>query len=169
MTRSKLRKFHGALLGSIALAILITGSAAAHLNLARSIPGDGDILGSSPDIVQLWFNEELDTFESEVSVFDSINIQVDLGDSCVDPEDRRELSVGLPNSLSPGEYTAVWIAVDDNDSHPISGEIEFTIKANPQQNSQLTISWPAIFLFVLSLMGIVILLVANARRQKRED
>lgn len=169
MNRFGPRKLHGGLLLSVFLATLSTGVAFAHLDLARSIPADGDILQSPPPLVQLWFNEELDTYESEVSVFDSSGKKVDLSNSNVNPDDRTELRVGVPETLSHDAYTVVWIAVDDNDGHPISGEIGFSIKAKSQPFSQRAVSGPALFLMILSFIGSVILLVVIIRQRRREQ
>ena len=77
----------GAFLFSLILALSWSRTAAAHLDLRKSFPENGDIIETSPEFVQLWFNEELDTFESQIFVSDSEGNQVDLEDSKVNPED----------------------------------------------------------------------------------
>lgn len=107
-------------------------SVIAHLDLERAEPEDGDVLDTLPDKVQLWFGSELDTFESSVSVFDAKGHQVNLEDSQVSLEDRTLLQVSLPDDLPPGTYTSRWTAVDDEDAHPLDGELTFTIAGTPE-------------------------------------
>jgi copper transport protein len=114
---------------------------AAHSDLVRSEPEDGAILDSPPISVHLWFEYELDTFESQISVLDVNGNQVDLHDAEVNPEDRTELRISLPEDLPPGEYFVHWTAVDDTDAHPIQGEFSFTVKetvATPASQSGTT-------------------------------
>jgi len=150
------RPFYAAIILSLWAALLLPGSAVAHLDLKSSSPVRDEILEKSPELVQLWFNEELDSFESSVAVFDSNNIQVDLGDYKVNSADRTEMQVSLPNNLTPGVYTIKWNAVDDEDGHPLEGEIEFTIKgALPLVDQQVT-SNPSSVLYTFLLGGIIV-------------
>lgn len=112
----------------LALLLLVwPAPAAAHLDLERSEPADGATLDIPPEVVRLWFSDELDTFESTVGVFDSAGRQVDLGDAQVSLEDRTLMQVSLPAELPPGTYTVRWTAADDADGHPVDGELTFTV------------------------------------------
>jgi methionine-rich copper-binding protein CopC len=115
----------------LVLALMSTTPAAAHSDLISSDPSDGETLGEAPQSVRLWFEKEIDFFESTVAVFDSNERQVDLGDSSVNPDDRHELRVSLPTELNPGEYSVRWAVVDDLDGHPIEGEYSFIIEGPP--------------------------------------
>jgi len=159
--------FYLAILFSMLVALSLPGTALAHLDLKSSDPASGEILDVPPKFVRLWFNEELDTFESSVAVFDFKGIQVDLGNSQVNPEDRTEMRVSLPNNQPPGVYTIKWIAVDDKDGHPIEGEIQYTIKGSLSQPDQLTISSPATVIYLLLLVGIVIVSFLLYHRRKQ--
>ena len=166
-TKLKIPRIFTAIIISLSLAILFTINAFAHVNLTRSFPADGDILDSTPVHVQLWFSEELDTFESKISVIDSDGMQVDLGDSQVNPSDRTELRISLSDNLPSGVFNVDWNVTDDKDSHPISGEFEFTIQS-PQANSPLSNSWPAILLTFMSLIGFAIFLIIRIKQRKRK-
>ncbi len=116
---------------STILPLISATPAAAHSDLISSDPSDGETLGEAPQSVRLWFEKEIDFFESTVAVFDSNERQVDLGDSSVNPDDRHELRVSLPNELNPGEYSVRWDVVDDLDGHPIEGQYSFIIEGPP--------------------------------------
>jgi len=167
-TGTQLRPFYVALLLSLLVALSLPGNAVAHLDLKRSDPANGEIFDTPPKLVHLWFNAELDRFESSVAVFDLMMNQVDLGDSRVNPEDRYEMQVSLLNSLPPGVYTIKWIAVDDKDGHPIEGEIGFTVKGSLLQPDRLTISSSAIYIYVFLFAGIVIFIVLHYRQRKQK-
>jgi hypothetical protein len=128
--------------------------AAAHSDLISSDPSDSETLGEAPQSVRLWFEKEIDFFESTVAVFDSNERQVDLGDSSVNPDDRHELRVNLPNELNPGEYSVRWDVVDDLDGHPIKGEYSFTIEGPP---AGMTFSSSGLILLVVGLAVLVLL------------
>ncbi|MFQ5922389.1 MAG: copper resistance protein CopC [Anaerolineales bacterium] len=136
--------------------------AAAHSDLVASDPSASEILGVAPETVCLWFEKEIDFFESTVAVFDSKGRQVDLGDSEVNPDDRRELRVNLPTDLKPGEYSVRWAVVDDLDGHPIEGEYSFTIEG-PSTDTTLP-STGLILLTVGVAVVVMIGVMAIARR-----
>jgi len=165
---TRARTFYAAIILSLWAALLLPGIAVAHLDLKSSSPARDEILDKSPELVQLWFNEELDSFESSVAVFDSNNIQVDLGDYQVNSADRTEMQVSLPNNLPSGEYTIKWTAIDDKDGHPIEGDIQFTIKEASSQPNQLPISNLPIAIFLFLSVGIVILSVSIYRQRKQK-
>ncbi len=159
--------FYLALLFSLLVALSLPGTVFAHLDLKRSDPESGEIFDEPPKFVQLWFNEELDTFESSIAVFDFNGIQVDLGNSQVNPEDRTEMRVSLPNNQSPGVYTIKWVAVDDKDGHPIEGEIQYTIKGSVPQPDQLIIFSPTSVIYLILLVGAVLVSVLLYHQRKQ--
>ena len=105
----------------------------------------------------MWFNDELDTFESTVAVFDANDRQVDLGDAQVNLEDRTLLQVSLPADFSPGTYTVRWTAVDDADGHPAGGELKFTIAGTPAPTATGLIGQPSIKILIV-VVGLAIAL-----------
>lgn len=163
------RLFYAAIFLSLVTALSLPEIAFAHLDLVSSEPASGAVLDSPPEHVHLRFNEELDTFESSVAVFDSDGNKVDSGDSQVNLEDRSEIQVGLASDLAPGVYTIKWVAVDDNDGHPIEGEIQFTIVDSLPQPDRSPVFSPAIGLAILMLVGIVIFSVMFYLRKRKTD
>lgn len=152
----RIRSFNLALLLTLLLALLRPGLVAAHLDLERSEPTDGTILDTPPQVVRLWFNEELDAFESTVAIFDAADRQVDLGDAQISLEDRTFLQVSLPTDLPPGAYRVRWTAVDDADGHPVEGELTFTVAGTPAPPStDSATTGPAIVVLVI-MVGLVI-------------
>lgn len=151
----------------VPLSLLLTAPAEAHFDLIRSEPRDGEVLKSSPERVHLWFEGELDTFESIVAVFDEFGKQVDLVDAMVSLDDRTELRVSLPD-LPAGEYAVRYTAVDDKDGHTVEGELTFMIA-----NAQPTIAqsglgakerlWLAAGFVIVVLLGILILRYRTVR------
>jgi methionine-rich copper-binding protein CopC len=136
--------------------------AAAHSDLVGSDPTDGETLDEAPQTVRLWFEEEIDLFESTVAVFDSNERQVDLGDSEVNPDDRHELRVSLPTELNSGEYSVRWAVVDDLDGHPIEGEYGFLIEGPP---ADTTLPSTGLILIAVGFAVVVLLGVVTFSRR----
>ncbi len=115
-----------ALMSTLLLAFCLTGSALAHAKFVKSEPPPDSVLTVAPKQVTIWFTEELDTRLGVIKVFDAAGAQVDLGNSKVDLNDRKQLSVGL-KPLSAGVYTVKWHAVSDDDKGETDGEFKFTV------------------------------------------
>ncbi|MBW8011510.1 MAG: hypothetical protein FVQ83_09775 [Chloroflexi bacterium] len=71
--------------------LIPNGTTQAHSSVTRSKPSDGEIVDESPEVVQIWFELELDTFESSIVVLDSNWSRVDLDDSRVNTAERSEM------------------------------------------------------------------------------
>lgn len=148
------------------LFVLITpGSTKAHSVIKRSKPSEGEILDGSPEVVQIWFELDLDTFESSIAVLDSNGKRVDLADSRVNTADRTEMTVSLFSNLPPGDYTVKWIAVDDADAHQVAGEYIFSIAGTPISTEQAGIPLWLISLLILVGGGIITLIVRGFRKR----
>ncbi|MFQ5614482.1 MAG: copper resistance protein CopC, partial [Anaerolineae bacterium] len=163
------RSFNLALILAILLAFLRLGPVMAHLDLNRSEPADGAVLETSPPVVRLWFNEELDTFESSVAVFDSAGRRVDLDDARVSLEDRTLMQVSLPADLPPGGYAARWTAVDDADGHAVEGELTFTIAGKPTQKATgLALPQSTTGILVIAVGAIIVAGAWTLRRRQKQ-
>lgn len=115
----------GLVLGAV---MLIAGSVvSAHPKLVKSKPAAGAVLAKAPEVVQVWFHEELDTKGSPISVWDAKNVRVDRGDGKVNLDDRMRLEVGL-RSLGKGKYTVRWKAMADDDKGVTQGSFRFSVK-----------------------------------------
>jgi methionine-rich copper-binding protein CopC len=130
--------------------------AAAHSDIVRTEPADGAVLKHSPNKIILWFEKDLDTFESAFELVDTNGEEIDLGRVLFDQTDRGKMEAVLPEDLPPGIYSVHWTAVDDQDAHPITGQFSFTIagiqEANKPQNAILS-SYLPIFLILVIVGG----------------
>jgi hypothetical protein len=114
----------GALIG---LSLLLPASGEPHAQLVRSAPARRATLSHPPTRVQLWFNERLEPAYSALSVWDVKGRQVDDRRVLVDPDDPKQLSVGLA-ALGAGVYT-VRFRVLSVDGHVVESSFSFTIRA----------------------------------------
>ncbi len=82
----------------------------AHLvELISSFPQNGMIMSQSPGVITAVFNEEMQSKNSSLQVFDAAGNQVDNGDGGVDlnDPDHASLQVNVP-ALAEGAYTVRW-------------------------------------------------------------
>ena len=84
------------------------------------------MLSRPPERAQLWFSERLEPAFSRVAVWSASGAQVDRGDTRVDTDDPKQLSVTL-RALEPGTYT-VRYRVLSVDGHVVEAAFSFTIK-----------------------------------------
>jgi copper resistance protein C len=118
----------------LALAVVLLlvpwpGVSWAHAYLVKSVPAAQGVVGHPPARAELWFNERLEPAYSRVFVLDGNGRQVDLGNTQVDPDDPKKLSVGL-RELAPGSYT-VKFRVLSIDGHIVENQFSFTVRGNP--------------------------------------
>jgi methionine-rich copper-binding protein CopC len=106
--------------------LLVATTASPHASLVRSSPARRATLTTAPDRVQLWFNEAIEARFSSVSVWDAAGRQVDLGDTRVEPEDPKRLTVRL-KPLWRGVYR-VRFRVLSVDGHVVESEFPFTLR-----------------------------------------
>lgn len=115
------------LLVFLLLAMSISSATAHSVELIRSEPADGQVLGQSPAQVTAWFNEEMQTGVSTIQVFNADGDQIDNGDGGVDlnDPDHASMIVTLP-SLPDGAYFVRWhIVLLDGD--PTDGNFTFFV------------------------------------------
>ena len=112
-------------------ALVLAATAWAHASPIRSSPAPNARLARPPARVQVWFNEELATQGSKLSVWNEKGEQVDRGDGKVSLDNRAFMEVGL-KPLPPGRYTVKWRAMADDDKAVTQGEFTFTVAA-PQK------------------------------------
>ncbi len=110
----------------VALIFIIPDSAWAHAYPDHADPKVGSTIRSSPPLVRIWFDSELEPAFSTITVQNSSGGRVDAGDFRVDPSDQTLLEVSLP-PLPPGVYRVFWNVVA-RDTHRTTGDYTFTIK-----------------------------------------
>ena len=124
-----MKKLQLAWLLALACAVWMAGSALAHAKLIKSEPPADAKLSVAPKEVKLWFSEELDTKKSAIKVFNPKNEQVDLKDTKVNLNDRKQMTLTMKLPLDNGVYTVKWQNVSDADGDPSEGEFRFTLQA----------------------------------------
>ena len=113
----------------LSLLLCMPTSAWPHATLVKSTPARRAVLSKAPGHVQLWFNERLEARFCHLAVWNAAGQQVDSGDTRVDPENPKQLSVGLP-ALAPGIYTVKY-RVLSVDSHIVEDQLSFTMRGSP--------------------------------------
>jgi methionine-rich copper-binding protein CopC len=114
---------------ALSAALLAPAVAWAHAEMVKSVPARRAAMTTAPPRVRLSFNERVEAKFSRVSVWDAKGAQVDLKDVEVDPEDPKQLTVGLP-PLAPGAYT-VRFRVLSVDGHVVESQFPFTVRKRP--------------------------------------
>ncbi len=119
-----------ALLVGLLAIVGTSGSALAHADLVSSDPADGARLAAAPATITLVFSEELKSEGNLVTVTDASGAQVDAGDSALDLNDpkRVTLTVSLKPGLGDGVYTVNWTNAS-TDGHSEEGTLSFTVGA----------------------------------------
>ena len=110
---------------AIVAVLAATQQALAHAFLDHASPRVGSTVHGSPDVVKLWFTQELEPAFSTVRVLDKSGKPVDRGDVHVDKSDRAMLQVSMP-PLAPGSYRVRW-RVLSVDTHVTEGDFSFDV------------------------------------------
>lgn len=113
----------------LVLLAMLAGSvlpALAHAEFLRSNPEPNAVLDAAPAFVEIDLTEALEQTYSRISVFDAAGVQVDGGDSRVDPANPMRLTVSL-RSIPQGVYTVVWRVLSSVDGHVTSGAFAFAV------------------------------------------
>ncbi len=163
------RTIRNSLCLSIALLLSASALAAAHAELVRSEPAANQQLAESPRQARLWFDEELDTRQSALKVFDFEGRQVDRGDGRVDLDDPDHASmiVSLP-PLVAGVYSVRWKAVTIDDAGVTEGELDFRVgNAEPRAPAPQSEAPPALTLAAGAAVGLVIIAAVLRLRARR--
>ncbi len=111
-----------------ALVVLLGADpAGAHANLSRTSPGDGQVLASGPDEIELRFTESVGASDDAITLLDADGETV-LGRGAEHPEgDVVVLALGgLDQPLADGGYVVSWRVVSA-DAHPIRGAFVFHV------------------------------------------
>jgi len=111
----------------LALAATLTTSSPilAHAFLDHSDPAVGSTVPASPDVMHLWFTQQLEPAFSWVTVSDQSGAAVNDGNATIDPSDPTEMTVNL-KPLPPGTYTVKWHALSV-DTHTTEGDFNFQV------------------------------------------
>ncbi len=128
---SRMLLFVGALAVLLLGGTLQGGMVFAHAKLQRADPKPGSIMTAAPKVVRAWFNEELETRRSALTVWDAKGKRVDDGKGGVDLNDMdRKSMLATLKAVGPGTYTVRWTAVSADDADVAKGSFRFTIAAS---------------------------------------
>jgi copper resistance protein C len=110
----------GFLAGMLAPSVVL-----AHAFPVKSAPRVGASVPAAPKAVRIWFDGELNTLFSKVTVKNAMGKVVSKGRGHVSAANPRLLEVGL-KPLSPGHYWVYWRVVA-RDGHHTEGRFPFTV------------------------------------------
>src|SRR5882757_4296894 len=118
----------GALAGFLLVlaCVLAPRPAGAHALLARSQPANGSTVAVTPDVVRLWFNEEISTELSTLRLVDRTGAAVP---GTRGHADARALELQVPD-LARGTYGVFWRVLAEDDGHTSSGTVVFSVGAS---------------------------------------
>ena len=121
-------------LGLLGWLVTFPAVIAAHTALVRTAPTAGAVVAQPPQAVRFWFNEPIERHFSRIEVF---HAALDPATGAVKPRERidqgwlpgpravREVSVRLPEPLTPGRYLVQWVVLAI-DAHRTQGSFTFT-------------------------------------------
>jgi len=113
-------------LGSVAAVLVLARPASAHADLVRSDPPDGSVLAHAPGVARLWFSEEISPEFSTARVVGGTGAAITGSRAQAGGGDPRQLTVELPD-LRTGTYGLVWRVLAEDDGHATSGVVVFTV------------------------------------------
>lgn len=116
---------------------LLVGTAYAHAAYLRSEPGDGAVVATSPERVDIWFKQELFRRKGEntITVTNADGNPVSVGDTIIDDDNRTRIWVALQPNLAPGVYFVAWKNLSLDDGHSAEGTFTFTIDPLAKETS----------------------------------
>ena len=112
----------------VALAFALTKPAAvyAHPTLVDTSPKADSVIAVSPGAIWLIFSEELIAKFSGIDLKDQAGKRVETGPASTAPKNKKQLTIPVITSLTPGTYTVEWHAVSE-DTHRVKGSYSFKI------------------------------------------
>ena len=116
-----------AMAGAIMVALGFARPASAHAFLDHAEPKVGATVDKPPAEVRVWLTQDLEPAFSKLQVYAADGKEIDKKDSHLDPKDRRQLVVTVPQPLAPGTYKVVWRVVSI-DTHHTHGDFKFVVK-----------------------------------------
>jgi methionine-rich copper-binding protein CopC len=118
------RRLRAAVLLAGAVVVLMPAAVAAHAELVRSTPEDGETVQGSPGVIRAFFSEELGD-GSEMALLDEDGTTI--AEGTIDAADPTRMRIDPPE-LEPGDYEVQWKSFAD-DGHLETGTFTFTVSA----------------------------------------
>jgi copper transport protein len=169
------------LLAGLALALGLPAAASAHAYLVRTAPSASVVLNSPPPAASLTFDEAVEPRFAVVSVTNANGRQEATAPVSRSPSSPDTLTVPLRPNLAEGWYLVYWRAISV-DGHPVQGAFTFAVGPNPgpapqfvvphiaqtATTTRLLVARWAVFLSVMTAIGLFALRIATARPVVRE-
>jgi copper transport protein len=108
---------------AILFSLLLASPAAAHAELVKTTPANGEQLMKSPPEVTMAFTESVNLVDNGIRLIDQVGATVPTPEPTAD---RRTITWPMPADLPEGSYIVTWRVVSA-DGHPISGAFSFVV------------------------------------------
>jgi copper transport protein len=106
--------------------LAVPASASAHANVESTTPGVGSVVPTSPEAVQVHFDQEVRPVAGGSTVVDKDGNSVTAGEARTSPSDVKTLLIPLQSDLPDGDYTVRWKIVS-TDGHIEIGIFAFGV------------------------------------------
>lgn len=119
--------FHTQVVRAIFVGLLLavlSVDALAHANLERSEPKSNSTLQQPPQLIELWFTEELESGFNSIEVKDGQGKRFDQGGVTLSEGNKKAQITLAP--MAAGTYTVAW-KVLSMDQHTLRGQFTFTV------------------------------------------
>lgn len=113
------------LLISICFLLFWPPIAEAHSTLLETVPGNGQVVDTSPSSLILHFNEPVEHDLATITVYDSSGSPISVENPKGEKKRSQDLDVPVPE-LEQGTYTVQWDVVS-LDGHPVNGSYIFAV------------------------------------------
>jgi methionine-rich copper-binding protein CopC len=122
---------------AILLCLSLAQSVFSHARYIRSQPGEGAIVATAPDRVEIWFSQELFRRQDEnwIRVLGPDGAAVHSGEAQIDDDDRTYMWVDLQEGLAAGEFRVTWRNLSAEDGDNDEGTFTFTIDPQAEVTS----------------------------------
>ncbi|MGM0867511.1 MAG: copper resistance protein CopC [Bacillota bacterium] len=78
----------------------------AHSSLEKTYPKEGEKLNTSPETIEVWFQDPVVLHSESIKVKDNDGNYIDMGKAFIDPNDKTHIKGALPEELPSGLYIA---------------------------------------------------------------
>jgi methionine-rich copper-binding protein CopC len=118
-----------ALFLALGAALAFPQAAFAHALPTSSTPAADSTVKEAPTTVTIVFGENLTPDGSDIKVYDAKGDEVSTGKATVDPNNLKQMSVGMKGTDSE-EYVVLWHSVSADDGDPAVGSFSFNVNPN---------------------------------------
>jgi methionine-rich copper-binding protein CopC len=122
-----------ALLLALGAALAFPQAVLSHAKPVSSTPAAGSTVKEAPSTVAITFGQNMKQEGSNIRVFDTKGADVTTGKATVDPNDLKEMSVGMKNTDSE-EYVVLWNTISADDDEAAAGSFTFSVNPNGAAN-----------------------------------